>query len=635
MNAAYLIVLFPLVGFSLLLCLGKRLGDPAAGWLATTAMGGAFISAVVTFVSLLGKDGPHRAVTKNILAWVPVGGFQVKAALLVDPLSITMALFVTGVGTLIHLYAVGYMHGDERFPTFFVYLNLFGFSMLCLVLADNFLFMFLGWEGVGACSYFLVSFWFERERAAVAGKKAFVTNRIGDWGFMIGMFLMFGVAGSLRYTDVFAAVAGHQFGQYTAGAVCLLLFLGACGKSAQLPLFIWLPDAMEGPTPVSALIHAATMVTAGVYLMVRISPLLGVASSDIGTVIAVVGAATALFAATVACAQDDIKKVLAYSTISQLGYMFLAVGSGAYVAAVFHMVTHAFFKALLFLGAGSVIHGLHDEQNMKRMGALRKWMPITSATFIVGWLAIAGVPPFAGFWSKDEILAAAYHKSVILYAVGAFTAGLTAYYMTRQVALTFFGSARFGHPLADEGGHDDHPVEPHESPWTMAVPLVVLGALAIVGGALNIGYKRWNLLDRWLASAPLLHLVDIHVATGTKWVLAAVTVALGLAGIAFGFRVWSTSPSHDALEPVALKKAWGIDDAVSAIVDSPVRAFAAFSAYVVDARIVDGAVNGVATLVRLAGGQLRRLQTGYVRNYALGVAAGTALLLGYVVVRAG
>jgi NADH-quinone oxidoreductase subunit L len=392
---------------------------------------------------------------------------------------------------------------------------------------------------------------------------------------------------------------------------------------------------MEGPTPVSALIHAATMVTAGVYLMVRVSPLLGAASSDIGTVIAVVGAATALFAATVACAQDDIKKVLAYSTISQLGYMFLAVGSGAYVAAVFHMVTHAFFKALLFLGAGSVIHGLHDEQNMKRMGALRKWMPITSATFIVGWLAIAGIPPFAGFWSKDDILSAAYHKSVILYAVGSFTAGLTAYYMTRQVALTFFGTKRFGQAPAEESGHDDHPVQPHESPWTMTVPLVVLGMLSVVGGALNIGYKRWNLLDRWLSSAPLLHLVDIHVATGTKWVLGAITVALCVAGIGFGFRVWSTSPSHDALEPVVLKKAWGVDDAVSAIVDSPVRAFAAFSAYVVDARVVDGAVNGVATLVRLTGGQLRRLQTGYVRNYALGIAAGTALLLGFVVVRAG
>src|SRR5438270_5166334 len=306
-----------------------------------------------------------------------------------------MALFVTGVGSLIHMYGIGYMHGDERFPKFFVYMNLFALSMLTLVLADNFLLTFLGWEGVGACSYLLVSFWFERPTAATAGQKAFITNRVGDFGFMIGMFLTFSAVGSLKYTTVFgqAGTLAHS----TATAVALLFFLGACGKSAQLPLYVWLPDAMEGPTPVSALIHAATMVTAGVFLMCRINPILGHAPGA-ATIIAIVGAATALFAATIACAQDDIKKVLAYSTISQLGYMFLAVGCGAYVAAVFHMVTHAFFKALLFLGAGSVIHGLHDEQDMKRMGGLRRWMPITSSTFIVAWLAIAGVPPFAGFW---------------------------------------------------------------------------------------------------------------------------------------------------------------------------------------------------------------------------------------------
>jgi NADH-quinone oxidoreductase subunit L len=640
MNAAYLILAFPLAGFALLLALGKRLGEPRAGWLATIAIAGSFVSAIITFAALLAKAGPQRAVTKNILTWIPVGGFQVKAAILADPLSLTMALFITGVATLIHLYSIGYMHGDERYHQFFVYLNLFAFSMLCLVLADSFLFMFLGWEGVGACSYLLISFWFERSRAATAGKKAFIANRVGDWGFMLAMFLIFNASGSLTYTKVFAAVGAGSFSKYTAGAACLLLFLGACGKSAQLPLYIWLPDAMEGPTPVSALIHAATMVTAGVYLMCRVSPLLGVASSDVGTVIAIVGAATALFAATIACAQNDIKRVLAYSTISQLGYMFLAVGCGAYVAAVFHMVMHAFFKALLFLGAGAVIHGMHDEQDMKKMGGLYKWMPITAGTFIIAWLAIAGIPPFAGFWSKDDILAAAYHKSVILYAVGAFTAGLTAYYMSRQVALTFFGKERWRAgsgaeaEVGEEGSAGHSHAEPHEAPWTMAAPLVVLAALSAAGWLINAPWGRLNLLDRWLASAPLLHLVDIPVATGTKWVLGLVTVALCLGGIAFGFRVWSTSAAHDELEPEILRQAWGIDAAVSAFMGGPGRVFATFTA-LFDNRVVDGAVNGVAAGVRFGGSQLRRLQTGYVRNYALGIAAGAAILLGYVVVRAG
>src|SRR3954463_4419560 len=318
-----------------------------------------------------------------------------------------MVLFVTWGVRLLHLYSIGYMKGDPRYRQFFIYLNLFVFSMVCLVLADNFLFLFLGWDGVALCSYLLVSFWFERNRAAVAGKKAFVTNRVADIGLMVAMFLLFSLTGSLTFSTVFS----HPLSATTATAVALLMFMTACGKSAQLPLYVWLPDAMEGPTPVSALIHAATMVTAGIYLMVRISPILHLSEPYVLTIIAVVGVLTALFAATIACAQDDIKKVLAYSTISQLGYMFLAVGSGAYVAAIFHMVTHAFFKALMFLGAGSVIHGLHDEQDMKRMGNLRKYMPITSGPFLVGWLAISGIPPFAGFWSKDEILLGAWNKS--------------------------------------------------------------------------------------------------------------------------------------------------------------------------------------------------------------------------------
>jgi NADH-quinone oxidoreductase subunit L len=485
-DLAWLIPALPLVGFLVLLLAGRRLGDPGAGWLATTMIGLSFLTTVGVFFDLLSKEHEARHVTVDLFSWIPVGGLSVDVALLVDPLSVTMALFVTGVGALIHLYSVGYMHGDEKYPKFFVYLNLFAFSMLMLVLADNFLLSFLGWEGVGACSYFLISFWFTRESAAVAGKKAFVTNRVGDFGFMIAMFLIFSSFGTLTYSGVLPFA--DELTRTTATAIALLLFLGACGKSAQLPLYVWLPDAMEGPTPVSALIHAATMVTAGVYLMVRVAPILEMSSVTM-TTIAWVGVLTALFAATIACAQDDIKKVLAYSTISQLGYMFLAVGSGAYVAAIFHMVTHAFFKALMFLGAGSVIHGLHDEQDMKRMGALRKYLPITSATFIVGWLAIAGVPPFAGFWSKDEILLGAWEKSPVLWALGAVTAGLTAYYMTRQVKLVFYGDERWRHadhpaPSGHEEGstapemtepepatHDTaHAGEPHEAPPTMWIP---------------------------------------------------------------------------------------------------------------------------------------------------------------------
>ncbi|MGH2394802.1 MAG: NADH-quinone oxidoreductase subunit L, partial [Candidatus Limnocylindria bacterium] len=380
-----------------------------------------------------------------LFEWVPAGGLRVDVGFLADPLSITMALFVTGVSTLIHLYAIGYMHGDGDFPKFFVYMNLFVFSMLMLVLGSNLLVTFLGWEGVGACSYWLISFWFSSEANASAGKKAFVANRIGDWGFLLAMFLAFAAVGTLNYEGLFDRVG--TIAPVTATAIGLLLFLGAVGKSAQIPLYIWLPDAMAGPTPVSALIHAATMVTAGVFLMTRVNPILAAGYDWVPDVIAWVGVMTAFVAATIAVAQNDIKKVLAYSTVSQLGYMFLAVGVGAYVAAIFHMIAHAFFKALLFLGAGSVIHGMNDEQDMRRMGGLRKYMPLTAATFMVGWLAIAGVPPFSGFWTKDDILLFAWGSggadAKVLWAIGLVTALLTGYYMSRQVFMVFFGEPRW------------------------------------------------------------------------------------------------------------------------------------------------------------------------------------------------
>ncbi len=445
-EAAWLIPAFPLAGFLFLMAFGRRLGEPVAGWVATAAVGGSFLSTVTVFLGLLAEEPDDRFFIQTIFTWVPSGSFRVDLGFLVDPLSITMCLFITGVGTLIHLYSVGYMHGDANFSKFFIYLNLFAFSMLMLVLGDNLLITFLGWEGVGACSYLLISFWFTSKENASAGKKAFVTNRVGDFGFMLGTFVVFGAIGSIRYADILTS----EFSSGIATAAVLLFLVAATGKSAQIPLFVWLPDAMAGPTPVSALIHAATMVTSGVYLLVRLNPILAQADPWSTAAIAWVGALTALVAALAAVVQTDIKKVLAYSTVSQLGYLFLAIGVGGYVPAIFHMVTHAFFKALLFLGSGSVIHGLHDEQDMRRMGGLTKFMPITAGTFIVGWLAIAGVPPFAGFWSKDEILLYAWNESPVLWAIGLVTAILTAFYMTRQVVLTFFGRTRFFDPHQEE-----------------------------------------------------------------------------------------------------------------------------------------------------------------------------------------
>ena len=440
LHAAYLMPLLPLAGFVVLAVIGRRLGDPWAGWLGTATVAGSFVVACIVYAGLLAKAAPDRSFIQSLFTWIPVGGLQVKAALLVDPLSMTMALFVTGVSSLIHLYSIGYMKGDRDYPKFFVYLNLFVASMLILVLANNLLFTFVGWEGVGVCSYWLVSFWFGRDTAASAGKKAFFYNRLADVGFLIAVFLVFSKTGTLDYTGIFSHLA--QIGGGTGTAICLLLFVAAAGKSAQIPLFPWLADAMEGPTPVSALIHAATMVTAGVYLMCRISPVLA-QSHDAQLVVASVGAVTAFVAATIGCAQQDIKKVLAYSTVSQLGYMFLAVGLGAYEAAIFLMVAHAFFKGLLFLGAGSVIHGLHDEQDLKRMGNLRRYMKLTFFTFGIGTLAIAGIPPLSGFFAKGDVLDSAYAHYKVLWVIGLVTAALTAYYMTRLVALAFYGDERW------------------------------------------------------------------------------------------------------------------------------------------------------------------------------------------------
>jgi len=641
LDLVWLIPALPLAGFLCLLLFGRKLGDPRAGYFATLIVAASFAVTVGVFFDLLSKTAEEREHVQRLFSWIPVGSLQIDLAFLADPLSITMCLFVTGIGSLIHLYAIGYMHGDSRFSKFFLYLNLFAFSMLMLVLGSNMLVTFLGWEGVGTCSYLLISFWHEKESAATAGKKAFITNRVGDWGFMMAMFFAFWAVGSLDYSAINGAAAGLS--QTTATAIALFCFVGACGKSAQLPLYLWLPDAMEGPTPVSALIHAATMVTAGVYLMVRINPVLSVSASYAGTVIAVVGVATALFAATVAVAQNDIKKVLAYSTVSQLGYMFLAVGSGAYVAAIFHMVTHAFFKALLFLGSGSVIHGMHHQQDMRKMGALRVLMPITAGTFIIGWLAIAGVPPFAGFWSKDEILLFAYDKSPVLYVLGLLTALLTAYYMTRQVIMVFFGTARWHDAHEEHGAHGDlvpgahDALEPHESPAVMVAPLVVLAGLSIVGGIIQLPHWSWiphelqQRLEGWLE--PVVHRGEHELSTGAhdlSGLLAVVAITVALAGIVGAVMVYGKHKAK-AIEPQILADAWGYDRAVSAFMGGPGRA--AFDAVAwADAHVVDGAVNGAGALVRGTAGEVRKVQSGNVRNYAAAIGAGVVLLLVWFVV---
>ena len=631
----WLIPALPLFGFLVLLLAGRKFGEPLAGWFATLMCGGAFAASVIVFIGLYGKPEHERQFQQVLFDWLPAGGLKVQLGFLVDPLSVTMVLFITGVGALIHLYSIGYMHGDKDFSKFFVYLNLFAFSMLMLVLGNNLLVTFLGWEGVGACSYFLISFWFSDEANASAGKKAFVTNRIGDWGFMTATFLAFSATGTITYfangstpgllnEETLASLAA-----VTATGIAALLFFGAVGKSAQIPLFVWLPDAMAGPTPVSALIHAATMVTSGVYLMTRVSPLLAHGETWLPTTIAVVGALTALFAATVAVAQNDIKKVLAYSTVSQLGYMFLAVGSGAYVAAIFHMVTHAFFKALLFLGSGSVIHGMHDEQDMRKMGGLRKQMPVTFVTFVIGALALSGIPIFAGFWSKDDILINAFDKGVLFYVVGALTALLTAFYMGRQVFMVFFGEARY----ETEG---EHAVHPHEAPWTMTLPLVLLAGLATVGGALNLPFSTdTQFLGKWLA--PVVEANErVFDIPGAQQVVMAVGLAV-LAGVMIFLakRIYLDGVGdREAVEPEVLAHAWYYDEAITAFVGGPGEAaFEETAAF--DRGVVDGAVNGVARIVQWGASKLRLAQTGYVRNYALGIAVGAFILVGLFLTRAG
>ena len=619
-HLAPLIMILPLLGFILVLVNGRSLSNKVVGAIATGVVALSFVASVITFVLLLHDHS--REVTVNLFTWISVDTLHVPAALLVDPLSITMCLFVTGISTLIHWYSTAYMEGEKDFRKFFLYLNLFFFSMLTLVLANNLVLTFVGWEGVGVCSYWLVSFYFDRDAAASAVKKAFIYNRIGDIGLLVAMFLLFVHTHTLTYLGVFTSTS--LISPTIATLVVLALLLAATGKSAQIPLFNWLPDAMEGPTPVSALIHAATMVTAGVYLLVRMSPVLALSSSGRMT-IAIIGGVTAFVAATIATAQKDIKKVLAFSTVSQIGYMVLAVGVGAYGAAIFLMVSHAFFKALLFLGSGSVIHSLGGEQDMRKMGALAKWLPLTFPTFLIGWLTISGVPPLAGFWSKGDVLTNVFVHNKPLWVLGILTAILTAYYMTRLFILTFRGTERFREVT--------HQHDPHESPLAMTAPLLILAALSVLGGVLDLPWAHGFSLTHFLE--PTFGYVAPSAAQSTMMQtgLALVDVAAAVIGLFAAYSIWRNTVESATFEKPFFEHVWHWDDAYDAALGRPLEHVAQFSSDVVEDRVIDGAVEGLGGSVRRSGEGIRKLQAGMVRQYALAMVLGATVIVIYLVGR--
>jgi NADH-quinone oxidoreductase subunit L len=630
MNLAPWIPLFPLVGF-LLLGLGRRRWPKAwVGPLAAGTVLASFGCALVVLADLLSRPEGSRAVKTVLFHWIAAGRFSVDAALLVDPLSIVMTLVVTGVGFLIHVYSIGYMHDDPDYVRFFTYLNLFMFMMLTLVLGANYLMLYVGWEGVGLCSYLLIGFWYTKDSAVQAGKKAFIVNRIGDFGFALALMMLFWSVGSLDYADVAKAAPGvFVAGGGAITAICLLLFLGATGKSAQIPLYTWLPDAMEGPTPVSALIHAATMVTAGVYMVARSASLFVLSPQALG-VVAAIGAATALFAATMALAQTDIKKVLAYSTISQLGYMFVACGVGAFATGIFHLMTHAFFKALLFLGAGSVIHGMHQEQDMTRMGGLSKVLPDTHKVMLIATLAICGIIPFSGFVSKDAILWAAFagpfHSRVIWLTVLA-AAGLTAFYMFRLYYLTFQGPARWPQGLV-----------PHESPRIMVVPLWILAVLSVVGGFIGWPHSLGG-SDRFAEFlSPVWPALPegAHGELFTEWFLMALTLALSIGGILVARHLYLTHTARAAtlsLRFQGLKRllanTYYVDQIYDALFVTPVVLLGRVFWRLGDVTVIDGIAHGLGGFTRLLGRAGARLQSGLLRTYILMFAFGVVLTLGY------
>ena len=652
-----LILLLPLLGAAFNGLLGRKfLSNAIVHTVALATVGAGAVMAWLLAFQLGGMDEHHRVITQHIFEWVKVGGFQADFALWLDPVSAVMLLVITNVGFLIHLYSLGYMKGDPSYYRFFAYLNLFIFSMLSLVLGDNLMVLFLGWEGVGLCSYLLIGFWFEEKANARAGKKAFITNRVGDFGFALGAFLLFALFGTLDFNggqginDQLAHGIPAGMSPAMVNAAALLLFVGATGKSAQIPLYIWLPDAMAGPTPVSALIHAATMVTAGVYMIARLNVLFFWAPGTMEIVLWI-GGLTALGAASIALVQNDIKKVLAYSTVSQLGFMFVAMGAGAWAVGMFHLMIHAFFKACLFLGSGSVIMAMHHEQDMRYYGGLKKFMPITYATFFAATLAISGVPLFAGFFSKDEILWYAFASergNPIVWALVAAAALMTAFYMFRIMWMTFWGEHRGlpeGHGHGDD--HDDHGHggEPQESPWTVTVPLIALGLLSVFGGFLGVAALLGdpvgmpNFLHHWYhpvfqhAEVPLREAVAHNHAL--EWGLMGLSVAIAFASIGITWAIYGNGKDklYDVFEAKApglhklLWNKWFVDEIYAAGVINPlVNGSRSVLWRVVDVKIIDGAVNGVAAffkgLARFAG----HFQNGDTGNYATAMVIGLTLI---------
>ncbi len=629
-SLTWLLIALPLAGAAVLLLGGKRL-DRVGHYLGTLAVAASFVLGVVLFFRLRGQADAQRSQDDHLFSWIPVGGFHVDASLLLDQLSMVFVLLITGIGTLIHVYSAGYMDHDPGRRRFFGFLNLFVAAMLLLVLADGYLLLYVGWEGVGLASYLLIAFWFTKPAAATAAKKAFIANRVGDVGLSVAIMIMFATVGTTSYAGVFGGAG--QLSSGATAAIGLMLLLGAAGKSGQVPLQTWLPDAMEGPTPVSALIHAATMVTAGVYLIVRSAPIFDL-SQAARTVVLVVGAVTLVYGCICGCAKDDIKKVLAYSTVSQIGYMVLAAGLGTagYAIAILHLLTHGFFKATMFLGAGSVMHGMNDEVDMRRYGGLRTQMPVTFATFTAGYLAIIGFPFFSGFFSKDKIIEAAFDKGgtsgVLLGLTALLAAGVTAFYMTRLYVMTFFGRPRWA-----DGAH------PHESPTSMTIPMVLLALGSVfAGGLLVLGGSLQNWLNPVVAPGGSVE-VGVHtINSSVLTILTFLVVAGGVLGAyaAVGRRaVPVTAPTAVTPVTTAARRALYADAFNETFLMRPGQ-WATRAFVFLDGRGIDGAVNGTAALVGGGSGRLRRTQTGYVRSYALSFVGGTVLVLvALLVVRLG
>lgn len=635
------LILSPLVGFFINGFRYRSQKANLSGGIATAALFISFVCSILLVNDLVSMPADARRIQIKFFEWIYIDQLKINMGFVVDQISAIMILVITGVGSLIHLFSISYMHHDEGVTKYFAYLNLFVFNMLILVLGDSLLTLFVGWEGVGLCSYLLIGFWFTDKEKATAGMKAFITNRIGDAAFLLGMFVLFSTFGTLNIHELNAlaptVAEASWLGAVTLGT--LFLFIGATGKSAQIPLYVWLPDAMAGPTPVSALIHAATMVTAGVYMIVRLNPLFIMAPNTM-MVIAIIGALTAVFAATIGITQWDIKKILAYSTVSQLGYMFLAVGVGAFGPAMFHLMTHAFFKALMFLGSGSVIHSMHEEQDIRKMGGLKKYMPITHFTFFLGWVAIIGLPPFAGFFSKDEILWMSFHSPMghmALWVLGALGATMTAFYMTRLMCLTFWGQSRVAKS-----------VHPHESPWLMTLPLIILGILSVVGGWIGIphviaevlpGHPE-NIFAEWLA--PVIKPIPGlgHAEASLEWGLMGASVFLAIISASVAYHFYVRSPETpkrlaEGLGPIykLVSKKYLIDELYFGTIINPLVNLSKQAWYRIDVNLIDKTTYVVADFVRGGGSLVRSLQTGNLQQYAMYFGLGIVIVLAVILMR--